>query len=88
MFARAIDTPAGRHVIVATGVRLGLAQPNRSRRPTEAEFSLIDIRLGAHGKGVGKLALGPQVAYNKTKILELPDYETQPALLIEVTEKR
>ena len=49
------------------------------------EFSLVDIRIGAEGKGVGKVARAGNIAYNKdAKILEVADYSKLPAQLTEV----
>jgi hypothetical protein len=84
-FAREIMTPAGRQVILASDERLGLGESRLDARKEIYEFSLMDIRFGPDGTGVGKVAAAGDVVYNpKTKILELKDYDTKPVRLINV----
>src|SRR4051812_18899647 len=84
-FAREIITPAGRQVILASKERLGLGASRLDARKEIYEFSLMDIRFGPDGKGVGKVAAAADVVYNpKTKTLELKDYDTRPARLVNV----
>src|SRR5207244_3108602 len=122
-FAREIQTPAGRQVVVATDQHLGFGEvPANTRigvssdqflgsrkasgyhragvatdqQPEsgestgnaplpEPEFTLVDIRFGRDGKGVGKLASAANVIYNKEKkIFEIKDYTAQPVRLSEV----
>jgi hypothetical protein len=102
-FAREIDTPAGRQIVVATDLHVGLGEPPASTRAigperaeyvappsnapaADSEFTLLDIRFGPDGKGVGKIAPATKVAFNKAKnIFEIANYADQPARLIEVT---
>ena len=84
-FAREVTTPTGRHVILASDERLGLGESQLDARKEVYEFSLMDIRLGPDGTGVGKIAAAGDVVYNpKTKSLELKDYDKRPARLIDV----
>ena len=84
-FAREIVTPAGRRVILASDERLGLGESRLDARKEIYEFSLMDIRFGPDGTGVGKVAAAGDVVYNpETKILELKDYDTKPVRLINV----
>ena len=84
-FAREIITPAGRQVILASDERLGLGESRLDARKEIYEFSLMDIRFGPDGTGVGKVAAAGDVVYNpETKILELKDYDTKPVRLINV----
>ncbi len=84
-FAREIMTPAGRQVILASDERLGLGESRLDARKEVYEFSLMDIRFGPDGTGVGKVAAAGDVVYNpKTKILELKDYDKKPVRLINV----
>lgn len=88
-YASEIKTPTGRQFIVVAAEPLGFEQPNRSLRATESQFSLIDIRLGSDGKGVGKVALASQVTDNKnTKTIELGNYDTQPVRLSDVRSEK
>jgi hypothetical protein len=84
-FAREIMTPTGRHLILASDERLGLGESQLDARKEASEFSLMDIRIGPDGTGVGKIAAAKDVVYNpKTKTLELRDYDKRPARLINV----
>jgi hypothetical protein len=84
-FAREIVTPAGRQVILASDERLGLGEARLEARKETYEFSLVDIRFGPDGTGVGKVAAAGDVVYNREKnILELKDYGTKPARLVNV----
>lgn len=83
-FARQIETPKGRQVILGTDHYLAFGQPT-SEWPEDFEFSLLDIRLGPDGKGVGKVARAGNITYNKeAKIIEVADYSKLPAQLTEV----
>src|SRR5689334_6839746 len=57
VYAREVDTPKGRQVIVATDQYLAFGEPTLNW-PSDYEFTLLDVRFGADGTGVGKLA-GP-----------------------------
>jgi len=103
-FAREIDTPAGRRVVVATDRHLGFGEPPARTQVViatgqhpdsgektdtvplpEPEFTLLDIRFGPDGNGVGKLAPAAKVAYNPVnKIFEIENYTAQPVRLSEV----
>ena len=84
-FAREIITPTGRQVILASDERLGLGESRLDARKEIYEFSLMDIRFGPDGTGLGKVAAAADVVYNpETKTLELKDYDTKPARLINV----
>ena len=84
-FAREINTPTGRQVILAADRHLPLGEKPAAVREIEYEFTLIDIRFDQDGKGIGKIATPDKVVYNKqTKILEIGDYNKLPVRLIEV----
>jgi hypothetical protein len=84
-FAREIKTPTGRQVVIGADQRLGLGEDPRTFRSVQPEFTLIDIRLGPDGKGVGKVAPAAQVTYNKqTKALEIENFGAQPVRLKDV----
>jgi hypothetical protein len=87
LYARDIKTATGRQVVVATDEHLGFGEPGKERTRSEAnEFTVIDLRFGADGKGVGKFGLADHVVYNKdTKSIELAGYDKLPAGLVDVT---
>jgi hypothetical protein len=85
-FAREIVTPAGRRVILASDQRLGVGESQLDARKEVYEFSLLDIRFGPEGTGVGKVAAARDVVYDrKTKTLALKDYDAKAARLIRVS---
>jgi hypothetical protein len=97
-FAREIETPAGRRVVIATDqdLQFGERTPQylgfgerTSRPPSEYAFTLLDIRFGPDGEGVGKLAPATMVVYNKeTKTIEIENYGAQPVRLTEVRSEK
>jgi len=81
-YAREIETKDGRQIVVAADQHLGLGVYERWGASEDRDFTLIDIRLGADGTGVGKAAPATKVAYNeKTKILEVKDFSKEPVTL-------
>jgi hypothetical protein len=82
-FAREIITPEGRRVILASDERLGLGESRLEARKEIQEFTLMDIRFGPDGTGVGKVAAERDVVFNpETKLLELRDYDAKPVRLV------
>lgn len=89
MFAREVITPKGRQVIVAADRHLPLGEKPAAARGVEYEFTLIDIRFGVDGKGIGKVATPDKVVYNKqTKTLEIGNYSQLPVRLTEVRSEK
>lgn len=88
-FAQVLNTPTGRQVVIATDQQLGFGDSTPSPRlwdgkqySTDFEFTLIDIRFGPDGVGVGKLAPESKVAYNSaTKTFEIKNYDKEPERL-------
>ena len=88
-FAQEIKTPTGRQVIVVADNHLGFGESGRDFESSQPEFTLVDIRIGPDGKGVGKLAPATKVAYNeKTRSFELEDYGSQPVRLRDVQSEK
>lgn len=84
-FAQQIETPKGRQVIVVTDQHLGFGELGRDFKSWQPEFTLLDIRIGPDGKGVGKLAPAAKVTFNaRTHALEVADYASQPIRLRDV----
>ena len=80
-----VKTPTGRQVIIATDEHLGFGEGRGGARIVKNEVTLIDIRFGPDGTGVGKIGLGNQVVYNaKTGTIELANYDKEPGRLIDV----
>jgi len=89
MFAHEIKTAAGRQIVVASYEHLALGELPVDPRDQEPEFTLVDIRLGTDGKGIGKVASAASVALNKTtKLIEVQDYSKQPVRLSDVRSEK
>jgi hypothetical protein len=102
-FARQIDTPSGRQIVIATDRHLRLGEPPVKHLDYDAtvdqpetgtladpspdpEFTLLDIRFGPDGKGVGKMVSAEKVAYNAAKkTFEIDNFAAQPVRLRAVT---
>ena len=88
-YAREIKTATGRQVILGTDRHVGFGEAARNTRSSEYEFTLVDIRFGADGKGVGKLALSTKITYNKdTRTIEIENYGREPVRLTEVRSEK
>ena len=96
LFAQQIETPSGRRVVIATDKRLGFgdAMPDPKtwdgeQLSSEFEFTLFDIRFGADGVGVGKMAAQDQVAYNPAiKSFEIQNFAQEPVRLAGVRSEK
>lgn len=85
LFAREMMTPTGRRIIAASEAHLGLGEAPLEALKTIEEFSLLDIRFGPDGTGIGKVAGALDVVYNPaTMTFEVRDYETKPVRLVDV----
>src|SRR5256714_12346312 len=61
-YSRQIETAAGRQIVVAADEHVGLGEYARWGVSADPDFTLIDIRFGPNGLGVGKAAPGAKVA--------------------------
>ena len=85
LFARDIKTSSGRQIIVIADEHLGLGEPPLEARKSTPEFNVLDIRFGPDGKGVGKVVAAADITYNaKSGVVEVKDFSTRPARLIDV----
>src|SRR5262245_1354452 len=88
-YAQKIDTPTGRRIIVVADQHLGFGELGRDFKSWQPEFGLLEIRIGADGTGVGKLARADQVTVNaKTKVLEVADFASEPVRLAGVRSEK
>ena len=96
LFAQEINTPAGRRVVLATDKQLGFGDSipdpkmwNGERYESDFQFTLFDIRFGADGVGVGKMAPEAKVAFNSaTKTFEIQDFAKEPERLTGVRSEK
>jgi hypothetical protein len=86
-FAREADTASGgKRIIFATDRPMGFYELRNNNRSADYEFMLCEIRLGANGKGEGKLAGGSKISYDKDKKqIEIENYGIEPVRLTQVT---
>ncbi len=83
-FARQIETPKGRQMILVADHPLAFGQPT-VKWPAEFAFSLLDVRFTADGTGIGKVAPAEKLAYNKeTHSIEAANYDALPVRLLEM----
>lgn len=85
-FAREfVNSDGSRRIILASDRPMSFYEARNSTRSRDYEFTIIEIRLGPDGKGVGKYAGAVKVHYDKeTKTLELENYGQEPIRLTEV----
>jgi hypothetical protein len=84
-YTRQIETSAGRQIVVAANRHVGLGEYERWGLSADPDFTLIDIRFGPNGVGVGKAVPATKVAYNETtKVLEVKDFSKEPVRLRDV----
>ncbi len=85
LFARQLNTPGGRRIIVASDEHLGLGEPAIEARQSTPEFNLVDIRFDSDGNGVGKVVSVSDVAFNvQTGLLEVRDFKKHTPRLVDV----
>ena len=86
-FAREVPLPdGGRKISLASDRPVGMWEARNSGRSMDYEFSLVEIRLPADGKGQGKAIKAAKVSFDKeNSTLEIENYQQQPVRLNEVT---
>jgi len=86
-YAREHELPSGgKRVIFVTDRPMGFYELRNNARSTDYDFMLCEIRLGADGKGEGKLAVSTKISYDKDKKqIELENYGIEPVRLTQVT---
>jgi hypothetical protein len=85
-FAQEINTPTGRRIVVAMDQHWGLGEPTRDFRSAGSEFTLIDVRFGPDGKGVGRIVPAGSVTFNpSTRSFDVDNFAAQPVRLTDVT---
>jgi len=75
----------GYRIGIATDRYIGMWEARNQPRTIDYPFSLIEIRIGKDGKGVGKMAVATKIDYDKKKKqLVLENYSSEPVRLNEV----
>lgn len=87
-YARRTAIPGGGHrVVLATDRPMSFAEAASQPRSADYDFLVAEMRIGAKGKGEGKLVSMAKITYNReSRTIEVENYATQPVNLTEVTE--
>lgn len=82
-FARRISEPSGtERIVLVTDRPVSFWERRAGDRSTDYPFTLIDLRVGADGKGEGKVSVATKIIVDPaTKSLVLENYADQPVLL-------
>lgn len=79
----------GQRVAIATDRYIGMWEARNQPRTYDYPFTLIDIRFGRDGKGVGKMSVATKIEFDKKKKqMVLENYSSEPVRLNEVTIER
>lgn len=89
-YARNNVQPDGsRHVVLATNRPVKFREVANSARSMQYQVTLVEIRLGADGKGEGKLVPAAKISWDKdAKRIEIENYSALPVDLLQVTAKK
>ena len=72
----------GRRIIIITDRYIGFAEARNQPRTMDYPFTLFEIRVGADGKGEGKMAVATKITFDKmAKQVELENYSSEPVRL-------
>jgi len=75
----------GEHVVLATDRYITFWEAANRPRTIDYPFTLIELHIGADGKGEGKMSIATRIMHDKKKNeIVLENYQSQPVLLTEV----
>ena len=76
----------GKRIVFATDRPMSFFEASNNTRSSDYEFMLCEMRIGASGKGEGKLAVSAKISYDKDKkTVEIENYGQEPVRLTQVT---
>ena len=86
-FARMTEIEGGsKRIVFATDRPMSFYEARNDTRSSDYEFMLCEMRIGADGKGEGKLAVSTKISYDKDKkSVEIENYGQEPVRLTQVT---
>jgi hypothetical protein len=88
-FAREIPLPnGGRRILIGTDRNISFLELVNQPRTVSYPFMVIDIRLGADGKGEGKLMPVAKITEDRDHIVEIENYASEPVRLMSVQSKK
>jgi hypothetical protein len=72
----------GRRIVIVTDRYIGFQEARNQPRTMDYPFTLFEIRVGADGKGEGKMAVATKITFDRTaKQVELENYSSEPVRL-------
>jgi hypothetical protein len=74
----------GRRIVVATDRRIGFLEAVNRPRSFDYPFLVLDIRMGADGKGEGKLLPVARIEASEDRLFEVESYASEPVRLTQV----
>jgi hypothetical protein len=78
----------GRRIVIITDRYIGFQEARSQPRTMDYPFTLFEIRVGADGKGEGKMAVATKITFDKVaRQVELENYSSEPVRLNAVTVK-
>jgi len=87
-FAREVPlSGGGRRIIIGTDRRMSFLEVREQPRSVEYPFVVVDIRLNADGKGVGKLMPLAKINTDVDHIVEIENYASELVRLTSVESK-
>ncbi len=88
-YASEVQSGTTRRILIATDRPVSFWEAANRPRTIDYPFTVIEMRMGPNGKGEGKLTLATKATWNQDeKVVELEDYASQPAQLLNITEEK
>ena len=82
---KASGEDGGEHVVLATDRYITFWEAVNRPRTIDYPFTLIELHIGADGKGEGRMSIATRIIHDKKKNeIVLENYQSQPVLLTEV----
>jgi hypothetical protein len=79
----------GRRIILITDRPMIVWQESMHVLGDEELFTVIELRIGANGEGEGRVAIGSNIAVDRSlDLIQLKDYDAEPVRLIDVRATR
>ena len=77
----------GRRIVIASRDHLPIGEfPRDTAKSTPHRADVLEFRFDKNGKGVGKLANGAKISFDKSqKTIEIAKYDTEPVRLADVS---
>jgi hypothetical protein len=78
----------GRRIIIATDRPMSYWESTQRPRSVDYPYTFIEMRIGADGKGQGKMTVATKVNMLGTDTIELENYDMTPVQLSEIRSSR